>query len=147
MQGTVSVDWLSYDQQRFGDGAHGTPLSGRAGQQAKPGSRSNSIDMLAVRYRKEGRNPSRLTAIPGLPLQRLNLFLPGECLQLWGISPPNSTQGSPEAHPRRRSALRRHAASASMIGTAFTLADDTIRFDRSRLVSIGTPSSPRTANR
>lgn len=139
MQGTVSVAGLSYDQQRFGDVALAARYAQGAGQQAEARLSLDSIDMLAasVRYRKEDENPLTASlAIPGLPLQRLNLFLPEEMLQLSGdLSAELHATGSPR-RPILDGGL--HFAGTQlrvpMIGTAFTLADDTIRFDRSRLL-------------
>ena len=139
MQGRVSVAGLSYDRQRFGDVALAARYAQGTGQQAEARLSLDSIEVLAAsaRYRKADENP--LTAsldIPGLPLQRLNLFLPEELLQLSGkLSAKIRATGSPQK-PILDGGLQFAGTQlrVPMIGTAFTLADDTLRFDRSRLL-------------
>ena len=139
LQGTVSVAGLSYDRQRFGDVTLAARYAQGAGQQAEARLSLDSIEVLAAsaRYRKEDENPLTASlAIPGLPLQRLNLFLPEELLQLSGdLSAELHATGSPQ-RPILDGALHFAATQlrVPMIGTAFTLADDTVRFDRSRLL-------------
>ncbi len=139
MQGRVSVAGLSYDRQRFGDVALAARYAQGAEQQAEARLSLDSIEVLAAsaRYRKADENP--LTAsldIPGLPLQRLNLFLPEELLRLSGrLSAEIRATGSPQK-PILDGGLQFVGTQlrVPMIGTAFTLADDTLRFDRSRLL-------------
>ena len=139
-RGRVSVARLSYDRQRFGDVALAARYAQGAEQQAEARLSLDSIEVLAAsaRYRKADENP--LTAsldIRGLPLQRLNLFLPEEAAAALGQAlHGDSRYGiAPKTNSRRKVAVRRHAGSrVPMIGTAFTLADDTLRFDRSRLL-------------
>lgn len=139
MQGRVSVAGLSYDRQRFGDVALAARYAQGAEQQAEARLSLDSIEVLAAsaRYRKADENP--LTAsldIPGLPLQRLNLFLPEELLRLSGkLSAKIRATGSPQ-QPILDGGLQFAGTQlrVPMIGTAFTLADDTLRFDRSRLL-------------
>ena len=139
LRGEVAVDSLTYDRQRFGDVALAARYAQGAGrQQADVRLTLDSLDVLTARadYRKEAANPlDAALLIPGFPLQRANVFLPDDLVQLSGVLAGRiDITGSP-AQPLLDGGLRFAAASVRvpMIGTAFRFAGDTIRFDRSRV--------------
>lgn len=139
LRGEVAVDSLTYDRQRFGDVALAARYAQGAGrQQADMRLTLDSLDVLSARadYRKEAANPlDAALLIPGFPLQRANVFLPDDLVQLSGVLAGRiDITGSP-AQPLLDGGLRFAAASVRvpMIGTAFRFAEDTIRLDRSRV--------------
>lgn len=139
LRGEVAVDSLTYDRQRFGDVALAARYAQGAGRQrANVRLTLDSLDVLSARadYRKEAADPlDAALLIPGFPLQRANVFLPDDLVQLSGVLAGRiDITGSP-AQPLLDGGLRFAAASVRvpMIGTAFRFAGDTIRFDRSRV--------------
>ena len=139
LRGEVTVDSLTYDRQRFGDVALAARYAqGEGRQRANVRLTLDSLDVLSARadYRKEAADPlDAALLIPGFPLQRANVFLPDDLVQLSGVLAGRiDITGSP-AQPLLDGGLRFAAASVRvpMIGTAFRFAEDTIRLDRSRV--------------
>ena len=138
LQGTLSVEGLSYDKQRFGDVILTARYAQGAEQQADARITLDSLEVLtaSARYREEAETP--LTAaldIPGFPLQRANVFLPEELLHLSGDLFAEVRASGSTRQPVLDGGI--HFAGAEfrvpMIGTAFQPAEDTIRLDRNHV--------------
>ena len=88
LRGEVSVGGLSYERQLFGDVALRARYAQGAGQAADVRLALDSLEVLTadVSYDKRAEIPldARID-LPGLPLQRLNVFLPEEMLRLSGV--------------------------------------------------------------
>lgn len=138
LQGEVSIGELTYDRQRFGDIALRARYRQGAAQQAEARLRLDSLEVLAAQasYDKQAANPlDARVEIPGLPLQRLNVFLPEEMLRLSGMLTARILASGSTERPRLDGALRLAGTElrVPMIGTSFRMAEDTIRIDQSRI--------------
>ena len=139
LDGALSVAGLTYEKQRFGDLALTARYTRGVEQQAGVRLLIDSIEALRARarYRDRVENPLDVTvSIPGFPLQRANVFLPADLVQLSGtLSGKLSASGSAE-HPLLNGGLRFAGTQVRvpMIGTAFRLAEDTIRIAESRVM-------------
>ena len=138
LQGEVSVGELTYDRQRFGDIALKARYEQGAAQRAEARLRLDTLEVLAAQasYDKQAANPLDVRVeIPGLPLQRLNVFLPEEMLRLSGMLTARILASGSTERPRLDGALRLAGTElrVPMIGTSFRMAEDTIRIDQSRI--------------
>lgn len=138
LRGEISVGGLSYERQLFGDVALRARYAQGAGQAADVRLALDSLEVLTadVSYDKRAEIPldARID-LPGLPLQRLNVFLPEEMLRLSGVLSGKIRAAGTTAQPHLNGGV--HFAGTTlripMIGTSFRLAEDTIRFDDSHL--------------
>lgn len=138
VRGVVSIDSLTYDRQPFGNVSLRTRYAQGSRREAEVRLALDSTVLLTADASIDPAAEEELSAridVPGLPLQRLNAFLPAELLRLSGeLSGGLRAEGS-TARPRIDGRLRFASTDlrVPMIGTTFRLAEDTIRIDSSRL--------------
>lgn len=145
VQGEVTAAGMTYDGARFGDVGIAASYAQGSGRQADALLTLDADTLLTARARYGGGKPLEAgCSIPGLPLQRLNPFLPADLLRLAGtLRGRIRMYGEPE-DPRFDGSIAFAQAQfrVPMIGTTFRLTNDTIRlggrhavFDRFALVA------------
>ena len=138
LQGRIALAGLSYEQRRFGDLALKAHYAQGRRHLAEAGLAIDSLDVLTARFHYDSKADTPLDArldLPGIPLERINVFLPEEMLQLSGVLSGTILATGTTEHPLLNGGVRFSGTDirVPMIGTSFRLAEDTLRFDDSRL--------------
>lgn len=138
VRGDLSLDALAYRKQSFGDVALGVRYGQGRDHRADARLTLDGREILAARgdYRAGREEPlDVLLTVPGLPLQRLEPFLPAELLRLSGDLWARVHVGGDTGRPEMDGDLCFVATEVRvpMIGTTFRLAQDTIRLRKGLL--------------
>lgn len=132
VRGDLSLDSLAYRKQPFGDVALGVRYGQGRDHRADARLTLDGQEVLAAHgdYRAGREEPlDVLLTVPGLPLQRLDPFLPAELLRLSGDLWARVHVGGDTGRPEIDGDLCFAATTVRvpMIGSTFRLAQDTIR--------------------
>ena len=138
LRAQLTLDSLSYDGQRFGDVLLRADYARGHGHKGGVHFALDGAEMLAVEgvYTPGAAEPLDVEgAIRAFPLQRVNVFLPEELLRLAGSLNGEVRVGGSLDRPRFDGGIRfaQTEVRVPMIGTAFRLAEDTIRIAGTRI--------------
>ena len=138
LRAQLAIDSLSYDGQRFGDVLLRADYARGHGHKGGVHFALDGAEMLAVEgsYTPGAAEPLDVEgAIRAFPLQRVNVFLPEEMLRLAGALNGEVRVGGSLDRPRFDGGIRfaQTEVRVPMIGTAFRLAEDSIRIAGTRI--------------
>ena len=138
LRAQLTLDSLSYDGQRFGDVLLRADYARGHGHKGGVHFALDGAEMLAVEgvYTPGAAEPLDVEgAIRAFPLQRVNVFLPEELLRLAGSLNGEVRVGGSLDRPRFDGGIRfaQTEVRVPMIGTAFRLAEDSIRIAGTRI--------------
>ena len=138
LRAQLTLDSLSYDGQRFGDVLLRADYARGHGHKGGVHFALDGAEMLAVEgvYTPGAAEPLDVEgAIRAFPLQRVNVFLPEEMLRLAGSLNGEVRVGGSLDRPRFDGGIRfaQTEVRVPMIGTAFRLAEDSIRIAGTRI--------------